>query len=81
MYGFYALNGEFAAIPRPFFYVIIFLSANPTQNPALVVQSHLIAVPVILAFFVLWLLLLLKVHHPVKGEVKVYLEHDISFTV
>ncbi len=76
MYGFYALTGKFAAILGPFVYASILLIVNPTQNPALVAQAHLTAMLVILLFFVVSILLLLKVRQPVKGEAKVYLEDD-----
>ncbi|MHA2321561.1 MAG: MFS transporter [Candidatus Thorarchaeota archaeon] len=76
MYGFYALTGKFAAILGPFVYATVLLLVNPTQNPALVAQAHLTAMLVILLFFVVSILLLLKVRQPVKGEAKVYLEDD-----
>ena len=76
MYGFYALTGKFAAILGPFVYASVLLMVNPTQNPALVAQAHLTAMLVILLFFVVSILLLLKVRQPVKGEAKVYLEDD-----
>ena len=76
MYGFYALTGKFAAILGPFVYATVLLFVNPTQNPALVAQAHLTAMLVILLFFVVSILLLLKVRQPVKGEAKVYLEDD-----
>jgi len=79
MYGFYALTGKFAAILGPFVYATVLLIVNPTQNPALVAQSHLTAMLVILLFFVVSILLLLKVRQPVKGEAKVYLEDDQPF--
>jgi UMF1 family MFS transporter len=76
MYGFYALTGKFAAILGPFVYATVLLMVNPTQNPALVANSHLTAMLVILLFFVVSILLLLRVRQPVKGEAKVYLEDD-----
>ncbi|MGD9397077.1 MAG: MFS transporter [Candidatus Thorarchaeota archaeon] len=76
MYGFYALTGKFAAILGPFVYATVLLMVNPTQNPALVAQAHLTAMLVILLFFVVSILLLLRVRQPVKGEAKVYLEDD-----
>jgi UMF1 family MFS transporter len=79
MYGLYALTGKFAAILGPFVYATILLIMNPTLNPALVAESHLTAMLAILAFFVVSVLLLLKVRQPVKGEAKVYLEDDIPF--
>ena len=79
MYGFYALTGKFAAILGPFVYASILLLVNPTVNPALVAQSHLTAMLAILIFFVVSVLLLLKVRQPVKGEAKLYLEDDIPF--
>ncbi|TFF93751.1 MFS transporter, partial [Candidatus Thorarchaeota archaeon] len=79
MYGFYALTGKFAAILGPFVYGTVLLLVNPTQNPAFVIQAHLTAMLVILGFFVVSVLLLLKVRQPVKGEAKVYLEDDIPF--
>ncbi|TFG28160.1 MFS transporter [Candidatus Thorarchaeota archaeon] len=79
MYGFYALTGKFAAILGPFVYASVLLVANPAQNPALVAQAHLTAMLVILLFFVVSILLLLKVRQPVKGEAKVYLEDDQPF--
>ncbi|MFQ5833505.1 MAG: MFS transporter [Candidatus Thorarchaeota archaeon] len=79
MYGFYALTGKFAAILGPFVYASVLLLVNPTQNPALVAQAHLTAMLVILLFFVVSILLLLKVRQPVKGEAKVYLEDDLPF--
>jgi UMF1 family MFS transporter len=81
MYGFYALTGKFAAILGPFVYATVLLLVNPTQSPALVVQAHLSAMLVILAFFVVSVLLLFKVRQPVKGEARVYLEDDIPFAV
>lgn len=80
MYGFYALTGKFAAILGPFVYATVLLIVNPTQNPALVAQSHLTAMLCILLFFVVAILLLLKVRQPVKGEARVYLEDDQPFT-
>lgn len=79
MYGFYALTGKFAAILGPFVYATVLLLANPTQNPALVAQAHLTAMLFILLFFVVSILLLLRVRQPVKGEARVYLEDDIPF--
>ena len=76
MYGFYALTGKFAAILGPFVYATVLLLANPTQNPALVADAHLTAMLFILLFFIVAILLLLKVRQPVKGEAKVYLEDD-----
>jgi UMF1 family MFS transporter len=79
MYGFYALTGKFAAILGPFVYGTILLLTNPTSNPALVAQSHLTAMLFILLFFVVSILLMLKVRQPVKGEARVYLEDDQPF--
>ena len=76
MYGFYALTGKFAAILGPFVYATVLLLVNPTSNPALVVDAHLTAMLVILLFFVVSIILLLKVRQPVKGEAKVFLEDD-----
>jgi UMF1 family MFS transporter len=80
MYGFYALTGKFAAILGPFVYASVLLIVNPTQNPALIPQAHLTSMLVILLFFVVAILLLLRVRQPVKGEAKVYLEDDIPFS-
>ena len=80
MYGFYALTGKFAAILGPFVYGTILLVANPAQDPALVAHAHLTAMLAILLFFVVSILLLLKVRQPVKGEAHVYLEDDIPFS-
>ena len=79
MYGFYALTGKFAAILGPFVYASVLLIANPTQDPLLIANAHLTAMLVILLFFVVSILLLLKVRQPVKGEAKVYLEDDQPF--
>ncbi len=79
MYGFYALTGKFAAILGPFVYASVLLLVNPTHNPSLVAEAHLTAMLVILLFFVVAILLLLKVRQPVKGEARVYLEDDIPF--
>jgi UMF1 family MFS transporter len=79
MYGFYALTGKFAAILGPFVYASVLLLVNPTHNPSLIAQAHLTAMLVILMFFVVSILLLLKVRQPVKGEAKVYLEDDQPF--
>ena len=80
MYGFYALTGKFAAILGPFVYGTILLLVNPTDNPALEAHAHLTAMLAILVFFVVAILLLLKVRQPVKGEAHVYLEDDIPFS-
>ncbi|MFW9787926.1 MAG: MFS transporter [Candidatus Thorarchaeota archaeon] len=81
MYGFYALTGKFAAILGPFVYASVLLLANPTQDPALIRDAHLNAMLAILLFFVVSILLLLKVRQPVKGEAKVYLEDDQPATM
>ncbi len=80
MYGFYALTGKFAAILGPFVYGTILLLANPTRDAALVAQSHLTAMLAILIFFVVSILLLLKVRQPVKGETHIHLEDDIPYS-
>ncbi|TXT57702.1 MAG: conserved membrane protein of unknown function [Candidatus Thorarchaeota archaeon] len=77
MFGFYALTGKFAAILGPFVYASVLLLVNPQQLPSLVVDAHLTAILAVLLFFVVAVLLLLKVKQPVKGEAKVYLEDDI----
>ncbi|TFG10169.1 MFS transporter [Candidatus Thorarchaeota archaeon] len=77
MYGFYALTGKFAAILGPFVYGTILLIVNPLQQPGLVMQAHMTSMLAILLFFVVSVVLLLKVRQPVKGEAKVYLEDDI----
>jgi UMF1 family MFS transporter len=79
MYGFYALTGKFAAILGPFIYATILLVANPAQAPNLVMQAHLTAMLAILLFFVVSILILLKVRQPVKGEATVFLEDDQPF--
>jgi len=79
MYGFYALTGKFAAILGPFVYASVLLIVNPAQDPLMVAEAHLTAMLVILLFFVVSILLLLKVRQPVKGEAKVYLEDDQPF--
>jgi UMF1 family MFS transporter len=79
MYGFYALTGKFAAILGPFVYATILLLVNPAQDPNLVMQAHLNSMLAVLVFFVVSILLLLKVRQPVKGEAKVFLEDDQSF--
>ncbi|NHI90258.1 MAG: MFS transporter [Candidatus Thorarchaeota archaeon] len=79
MFGFYALTGKFAAILGPFVYATVLLLVNPLKNPALVRQAHLTAMLSILSFFVISIILLLKVRQPVKGEAKIYLEDDIPF--
>lgn len=68
MYGFYALTGKFAAIVGPFVYGSVLLLSNPLQLPSLVIQAHLNAMLTILIFFIVSILLLLKVRQPVKGE-------------
>ncbi|TFG31348.1 MFS transporter [Candidatus Thorarchaeota archaeon] len=80
MYGFYALTGKFAAILGPFVYGTILLLANPTQDPTLVAQAHLTSMLAVLLFFIVSILLLLKVRQPVKGEAHIYLEDDIPFS-
>jgi len=77
MFGFYALSGKFAAILGPFVYGTILLLANPTQNPANVISAHLTSMLSVLLFFIVAILLLLKVRQPVKGEAHVFLEDDI----
>ncbi len=71
MYGFYALTGKFAAILGPFVYGSVLLLVNPLQLPSLIVDAHMTAMLTILAFFVVSVLLLLKVRQPVKGEARI----------
>ncbi|MFW9958041.1 MAG: MFS transporter [Candidatus Odinarchaeota archaeon] len=73
MYGFYALTGKVAAILGPFVYGTVLVAAGGLG----IVEAHRTAMLSILLFFVVALLILVKVRQPVKGETKIYLEDDI----
>ena len=72
MYGFYALTGKVAAILGPFVYGTVLVAAGGLG----IVEAHRMAMLSILLFFVIALLLLVKVRQPVKGKTKIYLEDD-----
>jgi len=76
MYGFFALTGKFAAILGPAVYATILLLANPTHDPNLVADSHLTSMLFVALFFVVSIILLLKVRQPEKGEADIHLEDD-----
>jgi UMF1 family MFS transporter len=73
MYGFYALTGKVAAIMGPFIYGTVLVAAGGLG----VVEAHRLAMLSILLFFVIALIILVKVRQPVKGETKIYLEDDM----
>jgi len=73
MYGFYALTGKVAAILGPLVYGTVLLAAGGLG----IVEAHRMAMLSILLFFVVALLILVKVRQPVKGETKIYLEDDV----
>jgi len=75
MYGFYALTGKVAAILGPFIYGTVLFAAGGLG----IVEAHRLAMLSILLFFVVALLLLIKVKQPVKGETKIYLDDDAPF--
>ncbi len=78
MYGFYALTGKFAAILGPFVYgFVVQLAGNAGFD---LVMANKYALLSVLAFFVVALLILVKVRQPVMGESKteVWLEDDLS---
>jgi UMF1 family MFS transporter len=78
MYGFYALTGKFAAILGPFVYgFVVQLAGNAGFD---LVMANKLALLSVLGFFVVALLLLIKVRQPVMGESKteVWLEDDLS---
>jgi UMF1 family MFS transporter len=75
MYGFYALTGKVAAILGPFIYGTVLFAAGGLG----IVEAHRMAMLSILLFFVVALLLLIKVKQPVKGETKIYLDDDAPF--
>jgi len=76
MYGFYALTGKVAAIVGPFIYGTVLLLTGHLG----IVMAHRTAMLSILLFFVVSLLILLKVRQPVMGESKteVWLDDDIT---
>jgi UMF1 family MFS transporter len=73
MYGFYALTGKVAAILGPFVYGTVLVAAGGLG----VVEAHRLAMLSILLFFIIALIILIKVRQPVKGETKIYLEDDM----
>jgi len=75
MYGFYALTGKVAAILGPFIYGTVLFAAGGLG----IVEAHRLAMLSILLFFVVALILLIKVRQPVKGETKIYLDDDAPF--
>ncbi|MGY5876627.1 MAG: MFS transporter [Candidatus Thorarchaeota archaeon] len=76
MFGIYALTGKFAAILGPFvFSTTVLLAAS--AGFSLIMQNR-IALLSILSFFVVALLLLIKVKQPVMGKSVVYLEDDFA---
>ena len=76
MYGFYALTGKVAAIVGPFIYGTVLLLTGHLG----IVMAHRTAMLSILVFFVVSLLILLKVRQPVMGESKteVWLDDDLT---
>ncbi|MGY5856457.1 MAG: MFS transporter, partial [Candidatus Thorarchaeota archaeon] len=76
MYGFYALTGKVAAIIGPFIYGTVLLLTGHLG----VEMAHRTAMLSILVFFVVSLIILLKVRQPVKGESKteVWLDDDLT---
>jgi UMF1 family MFS transporter len=76
MYGFYALTGKFAAILGPFVYGSVLLWAGTIGSEAFAHRNALLSV---LIFFVISVILLLKVRQPKMGESKIHLEDDIPF--
>ena len=76
MYGFYALTGKVAAIIGPFIYGTVLLLTGYLG----VEMAHRTAMLSILVFFVVSLIILLKVRQPVKGESKteVWLDDDLT---
>ncbi|MGY5864397.1 MAG: MFS transporter [Candidatus Thorarchaeota archaeon] len=78
MYGFYALTGKFAAILGPFVYgFVVQLAGNSGFD---LIAANKMALLSVLLFFVVALLILVKVRQPVMGESKteVWLEDDLS---
>ncbi len=78
MYGFYTLTGKFAAILGPFVYGFVVQAAGSAGFD--LISANKFALLSVLSFFVLALLILIKVRQPVMGESKteVYLEDDLS---
>ena len=78
MYGLYALTGKFAAILGPAVYSTVILWASATGHD--IVTANRLALLAILAFFVLSILILLKVRQPVMGKSKTgtHLEDDFA---
>ncbi|MFW9981536.1 MAG: MFS transporter [Candidatus Thorarchaeota archaeon] len=78
MYGFYALTGKFAAILGPFVYGFVVQLAGDAGYD--LIMANKFALLSVLLFFVVSLLILLKVRQPVLGESKteVWLEDDLS---
>ena len=76
MYGFYALTGKVAAILGPFVYGTVLLLAGGLG----IVMAHRTAMLSILLFFVIALIILIRVRQPVKGESKteVWLDDDLA---
>jgi UMF1 family MFS transporter len=78
MYGFYTLTGKFAAILGPFVYGFVVQAAGNAGFD--LISANKFALLSVLSFFVVALLILVKVRQPVMGESKteVYLEDDLS---
>ncbi|MFW9808541.1 MAG: MFS transporter [Candidatus Thorarchaeota archaeon] len=78
MYGFYALTGKFAAILGPFVYGFVVQLAGDAGFD--LIMANKLALLSVLMFFVVSLIILIKVRQPVMGESKteVWLEDDLS---
>ncbi len=78
MYGFYTLTGKFAAILGPFVYGFVVQAAGNAGFD--LISANKFALLSVLSFFVIALLILVKVRQPVMGESKteVSLEDDLS---
>lgn len=78
MYGFYTLTGKFAAILGPLVYGFVVLAAGNAGFD--LIMANKFALLSVLSFFVVALLILIKVRQPVMGESKteVWLEDDLS---
>jgi UMF1 family MFS transporter len=76
MYGIYALTGKFAAILGPFVYATVLTYSQSIG--ATLVQAHKNSLLSILIFFVVSLILLVKVRQPVMGMSKTGIEDTMS---
>jgi UMF1 family MFS transporter len=76
MYGFYALTGKFAAILGPFVYGTVQLwAAGAGYDP---IGANKLALLSVLIFFVVSVIILVKVRQPIKGKTKIQLEDDFA---